>query len=123
MLLRSEFSPVIMRMRKSAVSLHQIFVRSELSPLPIQRSFSGKFWKINVQMAPPEESATNLPREPEPKTRENRMDQYKEKCERIIHYLRHGKHQDGLTKNQQRVVRGQAKNYVLHRASNCLFAL
>ena len=47
-----------------------------------------------------------------PKTRQDRMAQHNEKCERIIHYLRSGKHQDGLSKNQQRVVRSQAKNYV-----------
>jgi hypothetical protein len=47
------------------------------------------------------------------KTRERRFDQQREKCERILYYLRHGKHMDGLTKNQQRVVRGQAKNYTL----------
>ena len=39
------------------------------------------------------------------------------KCERIIHYLRHGKQPSGLTKNEQRVVRGQAKNYVLAETS------
>ena len=47
-----------------------------------------------------------------PKTRQDRMAQHNEKCERIIHYLRSGKHQDGLSKNQQRVVCSQAKNYV-----------
>jgi hypothetical protein len=36
-----------------------------------------------------------------------------------VHYLRHGKHQDGLTKNQQRTVRGQAKNYILDEISKC----
>ena len=35
-----------------------------------------------------------------PKTRKYRLAQQKEKIERIVHYLRHGQHQDGLTKNQ-----------------------
>ena len=39
------------------------------------------------------------------KTREERTAQNKEKCERISHYLHHGKHLPGLTKNQQRIVR------------------
>ena len=47
-----------------------------------------------------------------PKTRKDRLAQQREKVERIVHYLRHGQHQDGLTKNQ-RVVRGQAKKYSL----------
>ena len=57
--------------------------------------------------------------EPERKTRSDRLAQHNEKCERIVHYLRHGKHQDGLTKNQQRTVRGQAKNYILDEISKC----
>lgn len=60
--------------------------------------------------------------EPEPKTREKRMSQHQEKCERILHYLRHGKHFDGLTKNQQRVVRSQAKHYVLDDTSKMLLS-
>ena len=55
-----------------------------------------------------------------PKTRQDRMAQHNEKCERIIHYLRSGKHQDGLSKNQQRVVRSQAKNYVFDDTSKLL---
>lgn len=55
----------------------------------------------------------NLEAETDVKTRERRFDQQREKCKRILYYLRHGKHMDGLTKNQQRVVRGQAKNYTL----------
>ena len=55
----------------------------------------------------------NVKSETDLKTREKRFDQQREKCERILHYLRHGKHVDGLTKNQQRVVRGQAKIYTL----------
>ena len=55
----------------------------------------------------------NLTDEVKPKTRKDRLAQHKEKVERIVHYLRHGKHRDGLTKNQQRVVRGQAKTIFL----------
>ena len=51
------------------------------------------------------------------KTRQDRMPQHNEKCERIILYLRCGIHQDGLSKNQQRVVRGQAKNYLFDETS------
>ena len=40
----------------------------------------------------------------EQKSREDRLAQLQEKWERIVHYLRHGKHLDGLTKNQQKVV-------------------
>jgi hypothetical protein len=43
--------------------------------------------------------------EPERKTRSDHLTQHNEKCERIMHYLCHGKHQDGLTKNQQRRMR------------------
>ena len=53
----------------------------------------------------------------EQKSREDRFAQQQEKCERIVHYLRHGKHVDGLTKNQQRVVRIQAKNYFVDERS------
>ena len=58
----------------------------------------------------------NVKLETDLKTRDKRFDQQREKCERISHYLRHGKHLDGLTKNQQRVVRGQAKIYTLHES-------
>ena len=58
-------------------------------------------------------AGANVKPETDLKTREKRFDQQREKCERILHYLRHGKHVDGLTKNQQRVVRGQAKVYTL----------
>ena len=54
---------------------------------------------------------SNIEIKVEQKTREDRFAQEQEKCELIVHYLRHGKHLDGLTKNQQRVVRVQAKNY------------
>ena len=37
-----------------------------------------------------------------------------------MQYLCHGKHQDGLTKNQQRTVRGQAKNYIFDEISKCI---
>ena len=58
----------------------------------------------------------------EQKSREDRFAQQQEKCERIVHYLRHGKHLDGVTKNQQRVVRVQAKNYFVDKRSkvNCI---
>ena len=58
-------------------------------------------------------AGANVKSETDLKTREKRFDLQHEKCERILHYLRHGKHVDGLTKNQQRVVRGQAKIYTL----------
>ena len=57
-----------------------------------------------------------------PKTRKDRLAQQKEKIERIVHYLRHGQHQDGLTKNQQRVVRGQAKKYSFDETSNVFYS-
>ena len=63
----------------------------------------------------------NLTDEVKPKTRKDRLAQHKEKVERIVHYLRHGKHRDGLTKNQQRVVRGQAKNYIFDETSNVFY--
>ena len=70
-------------------------------------------------MVPKQEpvAKTNLTGEPKPKTRQDRMAQHNAKCERIVHYLRHGKHQHGLTKNEQRVVRSQAKNYALDESS------
>lgn len=51
---------------------------------------------------------TNLMSEPKPKTRQDCMAQHNAKCERIVHYLHHGKHQHGLTK-KERVVLSQAK--------------
>ena len=56
-----------------------------------------------------------------PKTRKDRLAQQKEKVEQIVHYLRHRQHQDGLTKNQQRVVRGQAKKYSFDETSNVFY--
>lgn len=53
----------------------------------------------------------------EKKSRKDRMAEQMEKCERIVHYLQHGKHPEGLTKNQQRVVCGQAKKYSLNESS------
>lgn len=72
------------------------------------------------KMIPKQEAVVeaNLTDEVEPKTRKDRLAQHKEKVERIVHYLRHGKPRDGLTKNQQRVVRGQAKNYIFDETSN-----
>ena len=64
-----------------------------------------------------EEFETNVGCANETKSREKCFSQQLEKCERIVHYLHHGKHLDGLTKNQQRVVRGQAKNYFLDETS------
>ena len=58
-------------------------------------------------------AGANVKPETDLKTREKCFDQQREKCKRILHYFRHGKHVDGLTKNQQRVVRGQAKVYTL----------
>lgn len=57
----------------------------------------------------------------EVETREDRLNEQHEKCDRIIQYLRHGKHLDGLSKNQQRVVRGQAKNYIWDETSKVTF--
>ena len=51
------------------------------------------------------------------KTRQDRMVQYNEKCEHIIHYLHSGKHQDGLSKNQQQVICSQAKNNLFDETS------
>ena len=48
------------------------------------------------------------------KTRCERMEQHRKKCERIIHYLRHGKHEEGLSKNEQRTVRSQAKGALVY---------
>ena len=59
--------------------------------------------------------------QPEQKSRKDRTAEQKEKCERIVHYLQHGKHPEGLTKNQQRVVRSQAKKYSLDEASKYNF--
>jgi hypothetical protein len=42
--------------------------------------------------------------QPEKKSRKDRIAEQKEKCERIVHYLQHGKHPEGLTKNQQRLI-------------------
>ena len=39
-----------------------------------------------------------------------------------MHYLRHGKHQAGLSKNQQRVVRGQAKKYFMGETSKYIIS-
>ena len=55
-----------------------------------------------------------------PKTRQGHIAQHNEKCERIIHYLHSGKHQDGLSKNQQ-VVCSQAKNYVFDDTSKLIY--
>ena len=51
------------------------------------------------------------------KTRSERMEQHKKKCERIMQYVRYGKHENGLTKNERRTVRSQAKNYVFDETS------
>ena len=48
------------------------------------------------------------------------MEQHKKKCERIMQYLRYGKHENGLTKNEQRTVRSQAKNYVFDETSKSI---
>ena len=55
------------------------------------------------------------------KSPKKHFDQQRKKCERILHYLCHGKHIDGLTKNQQRVVRGQAKTYTLDESEFIFF--
>ena len=49
--------------------------------------------------------------------------QLKEKCDRIIRYLRDGKHVLELTKNLQRAIHGQAKNYVWDESSKLLIIL
>ena len=58
---------------------------------------------------------------PERKSGAERMEEHNQKCGCVSHYLRHGKHQNGLTKNQQRTVRVQAKNYVLDENSEYKF--
>lgn len=50
-------------------------------------------------------------------TREDFLNEQHEKCDRIIQYLRHGKHLE----NQQRVVRGQAKSYIWDETSKVTF--
>ena len=73
---------------------------------------------------PPQEAdkfEANIACENEAKSREKRFSQQLEKSEWIIHYLRHGKHLDGLSKNQQRVVRGQAKNYFIDETSKVYY--
>ena len=57
-----------------------------------------------------------------PKTREVRFEQIKEKCDRITQYLREGKHLQGLTNNLQRTVRGQAKHYIWDESSKLLIS-
>ena len=54
--------------------------------------------------------------------RKDRLAEHNEKCEQIVHYLRHGKHLAGLSKNQQRVVRGQAKNYFMDETSKYIIS-
>lgn len=54
------------------------------------------------------------------KTRSDRMAQEQDKYERIMHYIRHGKNQEGLTNNQQRIVRRQAKSYFFDETSKIL---
>ena len=55
--------------------------------------------------------------------RRARMQQLKEKCDRIIRYLRDGKHVLELTKNLQRAIHGQAKNYVWDESNKLLIIL
>ena len=47
------------------------------------------------------------------KTRQDRMAQHNEKCERIIHYLRSGKHQDGLSKTNNELFAAKKKTMYL----------
>ena len=58
--------------------------------------------------------------EHEPSSREARFEQLKEKCARIAHYLRCGKHVPGLSKNIQRTVRSQAKSYNWNESSKLI---
>ena len=37
-----------------------------------------------------------------------------------MQYLRYGKHENGLTKSEQRTVRSQAKNYVFDETSKSI---
>ena len=82
-----------------------------------------------MKMAPQEPEKTEAVAEAghtdeaEIKSLENRLNQQYEKCDRILQYLRHGKYLDGLSKNQQRVVRGQAKNYIWDETSKETFFL
>ena len=94
-------------------------LRSVAATSTFKRAFLSQFLSKHSNMVPEQEQqepALEIKRKA--KTREERMAQNKEKCERISHYLRHGKHLPGLTKNQQRIVRGQAKNYILDETSN-----
>ena len=94
-------------------------LRSVAATSTFKRAFLSEFLTKHSNMVPEQEQqepALEIKREA--KTREERTTQNKEKCERISHYLRHGKHLPGLTKNQQRIVPGQAKNYILDETSN-----
>ena len=67
-----------------------------------------------------EENACTDVSQSAPKTRSERMAQEQEKYERIVHYIQHGKNQEGLTKNQQRIVRRQAKSYIFDEKSKVI---
>ena len=119
-----------MRMRTSAAIDVNKSSRSELSPSSVasvsnttfyQRSEDQNFRVTSLKMVPEIEQDPKSEPQPEKKSTKDRIAEQKEKCERIVHYLQHGKHPEGLTKNQQRVVRGQAKKYSLDEASKYNF--
>lgn len=57
----------------------------------------------------------------EVETRKNRLNEKREKCDRITEYLCHGKHLNGISKYQRRIVRDQAKNCIWNETSNLSF--
>jgi hypothetical protein len=74
---------------------------------------------VQIEEVFKENSVTDTTKSP-PKSRSERMAQERDKYEPITHYLRHGKNQEGLTKNQQRIVRRQAKSYFFEETSKIL---
>ena len=78
-------------------------------------------------MAPQEETARTTgepqPVEPDKMTRKDRLAEHNEKCERIVHYLRHGKHQAGLSKNQQRKIVAKLRTMFWMRQVNTKYMI
>ncbi len=78
-------------------------------------------------MAPQEETARTTsepqPVEPDKMTRKDRLAEHNEKRERIVHYLRHGKHQAGLSKNQQRKIVAKLRTMFWMRQVNTKYMI
>ena len=114
-----------MLMCASAVLHNNISARSELSPFSRWLSLLHAHSKTlqNLKMIPKQVPVVeaNWTDKVDPKARKDRLAQYQEKVERIVHCLRQGKHRDGFTKNQQRVFCGQAKNYILDETSDVFY--